>query len=290
MQIKLNKLVAPLYFSFIFLNCESQPSYLNSKQFNVEARTTFLNGYKSMDLSPLNEEGKCILKNIVENDLDKLNDWRIAIIKDRFVVKNYYDDYLHLHFSFINDQTNHNRIYFISLPHLEEFFWNLPKYYEPKNDTIYEFKGPPDLIKVNSILIDKFLESSSFFVKATDVKSFYSKFHLVRHLLEEMLRPIFPNEISVGTLVGDIENEFISGKISRTVYQNINDKITPMFNSENYQVQVFQVEQVCYVLLVYSVDEMTSKIKVDFFIIPEAERRDLTGYDETTEYLECLSR
>jgi hypothetical protein len=265
----------------------TQPKMLNSKRFNEKAKEFFITNLHSLDLSPLSEPDKCVLLKTVSNELETLNDVTMTIIADDFVVRNYHEKYLDLHFSLAFDQIS-ERFYFISLPQFEDFKMNVTKYYDQINDTTYRLKDPSGIMKLNTSLFDKLFSNDRFIVNLGN-DDFSKAFDLASAMLSEMFRDLYQRKISVGEFSGALQDKYNGKGISKNDLNMVNELIQPMFTENNYRVQVFFWKEVGYVLFVYFMDQSQLKIKVDSYLIPN-ERRRMVYRQVDTKYRECISK
>jgi len=270
----------------VSITVKTQPTILNS-HFNESAKEFFVTNFHSLDLSPLSEPDKCVLLNTVANDLGNLNDLRMTIIGDGFLIRNYHEKYLDFHFSFVFDN-NSDKFYFISLPQLVDFKTNVMKYYDQINDSTYTIKDPSWLIKLNTSLFDKLFSNDRFLIGVGN-DDFTRVFDLASAMLSEMFRDLYQRKISVGEFSGKVEDNYNRKTISKNDLNMINDLIEPMFTEDNYRVQVFSLKEVGYVLFVYFMDQSQLKIQVDSYLIPN-ERRRMVYRQVDTKYRECIPK
>lgn len=252
--------------------CASSQNIPTSQEFNRKASEYFLEHFNEFDLSPLDEVEKCMLKKTVENDLNELNGSKIVILHDKFLIKHYFEDYLQLGFSFIEDSKSGKR-YFLSLPQLDEFIFDVEANYVQKNDSVYQLEMPRQPVEINTRLLDDmFFSVEDFLVDQSGTRDFYSKSRFAGDLLREGFSFFHPYlEISLGDFVGRMQKDLSIGLLSHESFNKLM-KLEERSLQNEISLNIFFIEHIGYYLQIYSRDKATSKLKLDLIMLPDRER------------------
>lgn len=273
-----------LFLVILCSSCQSQ-DIPTVAEFNKEAADYFVENYQLFDLSPLDDFKKCTLKKIIENDLEELGGPRIAILHDRYLIKEYYDGFLQLHFSFIKEIET-GTFYFICLPQLDEFIYDVMANYRQKNDSIYELRSLQWQVRINTDPLLNLLSNDDFQFYSSDIHERFTKFRYASEVLTESLRLLRRNEISASRLQSalqeDLKQEIITDRAYKMAMQLIDDAV----RNEN-KIRTYEFDVAGYLITVYSVDKQRPHVAVDMFFIPKNERK-LISRSEGIKYRDCL--
>jgi len=277
-------LVLIIGFAIACSNCMYAQIETNSNRFNKTAAKTILSKFEGYDLKPFDETERCILKKVIQNDLDKLNNFRTVLLNDRFFIKNYSENYLGVEFSFVEDIINH-RYYFVCVPSLFKFIDNLSFLYEEKNDTLFVLKGGEGFQKLATPLLDSLFLNEGFKVTTSDEREIYKQLKAAQVTTYEVLHSVY-NEEPINFHV-EMENQMKSGLISTSDY----DRITKLYNlhlEENYLVDVCKLDYAGYIMFVYSFNKSASDhVKVDVYFLPKKARNRISHAVKSNYWKEC---
>src|SRR5687768_6836295 len=118
--------IALLFFGLIQFSCSSQPSSFNDQAaefFDKQAHVS------ENSLQNLSETERCILSKVIDNDLDKINNWKSTLLWDAFEVRSYFAPYLRLNFHFVK-ALGTNEYFFVCLPELDKFLYDVEMNYD----------------------------------------------------------------------------------------------------------------------------------------------------------------
>jgi hypothetical protein len=257
-----------------------------SDRFDKNAKEFFVENIQSFDLSPLPKWEQCVLEQTVINDLTLLNNWRTVFFYDSLIIKTYHDSFLQLPFAFIQNKRS-KTFYFLWVPFLKDYVYNVDSNYQPKNDTIYVLKEPVEAIKLSSHQLDDFFAKEVF--AAVDEQSFFSSVRAAKNLIKEVLPTIYANEISVEAFKARIDQMRTKNEMTKTNYDFIMEKlINPMFDGMDdsfHRVQTFHMAEAGYVILLYL--QQSQQLKLDIYFVPEKERP-WNARGTTTNYKDCF--
>ena len=108
----------------------------------------------------------------------------MVILQDKFLVKNYYEGYLQLHFSFVKNLGT-GKMHFISFPQFSEFVFDVKVNYERKNDSVYTLRVPREPIKLNTFMLEEFLMNREFLTIQSNHYDVAAKFRFASEVLNE---------------------------------------------------------------------------------------------------------
>jgi hypothetical protein len=135
-------------------NVVDSPNDNFADEFNARARVTFDQDFNTLDLYPLSDSIKDLWRVCISQHLDEMNSNKFSMV-DSFCIRNYYSPELGEEFAFV---AIHDKFYFLYLPRLYNFRHS--KVSSAADDVV----RPSDLVitRVNSIMIDRFLEEQVF--------------------------------------------------------------------------------------------------------------------------------
>jgi hypothetical protein len=225
------------------------------------------------------------LYKVVSNDLDKLNNWKTTLIDDRFLVRNFFEGYTQINFSFVKDIVS-EKSYFISLPTLDKFICDVQLNYIGKNDTTFILKNDKKrLVKLNTPLLDSIFTNAIFKIDDSKKNDFFDKYKISSHLLREVLEKIYKYEFS--GLPGRMQSQMNAGLITKTDYEDIIN-VFELNLRRNSIVEVCNIDRIGYVLVVYFFDKsISNNINVDLYFVPEKERSRLSKHYLSDYWKEC---
>jgi hypothetical protein len=207
------------------------------------------------------------------------------MINDRFLFKYYHETSLGLPFSFVKDKIL-DKFYFFCLPELTKYIWDINSHYTEENDSIYSLIEDAHPVKLKVGLLDEFFKNEAFSVDLNDKKSFRKKKELANHIMEETLKFMVPNEVAIDQFKDEFKSRVDSKLLSASAFEEIAKIIDPTFERANYDSRCFNIDGVGHLIITYSLNKDDSKIKVDFYFMPQTKRRYPAGRG-TTKYTLC---
>lgn len=281
-------------FVICLTSCLPNERNNGSAKFNDDAKEFFIKNASSLDLSVLTEEEKCVLSKSIENDLDDLNDWKMALVKDNLVVRRYVEPYTNLNFSFVRDKSL-NKLYFASfLDYWSIIFTPERKYYEKRNDTLLVFVDELKILRLNAPTFDTLLKSKEFQVDPNNPRDFYIKANFASRFLGELDQGLLHNKCSLDDLYGYAEKSLGAGHMKKDLSVQIQRLVRKGLDTGAYLVETHYFDFAGYLLVLYSKDgyskhRTNDQLKVEFFWVPFPQRRVVGwGFDRPTEYYECF--
>lgn len=265
----------------VSVGCSHNEIRSDRSRFNQLASVTFSNNSENYDLGALYDFEKCILRETIANDLDKMNDWRTVTIENRFQVRTYHASYLDLDFAFVKCG---DRFSFITLPDVVKHIYGVRYHYKEVGDD-WILKDSSAMYTINSTLLNEFLNDS---ISAIKNRSVFEKATLLNRLLPEIFYSPFFRPISRFEFKDMIDAQINAGEMTNYDYEKIRELIDHARPSVVELCSIFFMERVGWVLLNYPDKNLEeNKVKVDAYFIVFRERVIITRVDENTKYIKC---
>lgn len=270
---------ALVFGMFLFVACQNSSCPPDSdvmRDFNAAARSQILSKFDTIDLFPMSDREKCILKETISGFLDELNDFKITQI-DSFYVRNYTLEDLGRNFSVVMIK---DRYYLLALPRLFDY-WYTDKYYNPTADG-YKLRGPDGAIsRINSAGFDEFISNEVF----VDSSSYTLGHFMV------MLNAIFPELTHK-----EIRPREILEWIAEQPPQNqdvIESSLGPIIGSRGKwrlprDWRVYRIDYFGFVLFAFKErNDVLKPITVDIYFLPFVERLGTFYESDDVKYKNC---
>jgi hypothetical protein len=265
----MKKIVAILLLTLSFQVCLSD-SRLTSKAFNARARKFFIVNMNQIDLSPLDEIEKCILRETITQGLDSLSDSPLVILYDRYLLKHYRQPFLELGFTFVEDMQD-NKFYFLCLPEFYKSMYGISDIYEVAPNGRHKLKAPREAIKFNNLLFKNFTSLSDLQVTVTRA-DYDPKIIVLQSLIEYSFPELNCSNIEVYEFEKKMKESLELGWVSESSYEGIM-KILDNESSRRFVASdAYFVNGVGYLLFHYYLNKKTSLMNFDIYFIPERER------------------
>ncbi|HTF17555.1 MAG TPA: hypothetical protein VK658_05750 [Chryseolinea sp.] len=127
-------------WAILYSTCENRTAIVYEfniiRDYNKLAKRELIESFESLDLYPMTSTERCILKEIINRDLDKLNNYKL-IQFDSLCIRNYVLDDLGTRFSIAMKDGN---FYLLLLPRILEY-WYTDNYYH-SNAGLFELRKP----------------------------------------------------------------------------------------------------------------------------------------------------
>lgn len=266
----------------VSVGCSHNEIRSDRSRFNQLASVTFSNNSENYDLGALYDFEKCILRETIANDLDKMNDWRTVTIENRFQVRTYHASYLDLDFAFVKCG---DRFSFITLPDVVKHVYDVRNHYIEADDG-WILKDSSAVYTINSILLNEFLNDSISVIKE---RSVFEKATLLNRLLPEIFYSPFFRPISLYQFKDMLDAKINSGEMKNDDYNKVRKLIEPVHPSVVNLSCIFFLERVGWILLNYPEENLEgNKVKVDAYFIAVRKRSIVVHGEEHVKYLNCL--
>lgn len=264
---------------FLFVACQknSCPPYSDvMRDFNAAAQNQILSKFDTIDLFPMSDREKCILKKTISEFLNELNDFKITQI-DSFYIRNYALEDLGRNFSVVMIK---DRYYLLTLPRLFEY-WYTDRYY---NQTAhgYKLRGADGAIsRINSQGFDEFVSNEVF----VDSSSYTLGHFMV------MLNAIFPE-----LTYKEVPHREIQEWIAEQPPQNqdvIESLLDPIIGSRGklmmpHDWRAYRIDYFGFVLFAFRVNsDVLKPITVDIYFLPFVERFGTFYETDDVKYRNC---
>lgn len=269
-----------LFTCFIIIGCVGDKNS-DFDGFNYLACEAALRDFDEYDLGALSDSERCILKETIANDLDKLNDWRFVEVDNRFRIRTYHAPYLDLDFAFVK---HGDQFSFITLPDIVKYIYGIRHRYKEQHNK-WVLKDSSAVFTLNSVLLDNFLNDNAIAIKE---RSSFEKATLLNRLLPEIFSSPFFRPISRFEFKDMIDAQINAGEMTNYDYEKIRGLIDHAHPSTVELCSIFFMERVGWVLLNYPDKNLEeNKVKVDAYFIVFRERVIITRADENTKYIRC---
>jgi hypothetical protein len=248
----------------VALSCDHRIEDKNvGSTFNQQARDFFLTRYASDDFSPLTAREACILKTVIEHQLDSANESKILKI-GKWNVRSYFVNEISLGFKFARNEDG--EFYFILIPELYKLLGSNDSryYYQGKDDKWYP-NDSSRILPVNTDLVTEFIQRKVCMANESVRDS------LIQFIFSDVVRYQVTKEI------------FLLNVASLTEYGTIKDRVETVVSSNQDRIKIYQVPNLGFLIL----GDLCSSTH-NIYFIPQNQRAFVIKDDAPSAYKDCL--
>lgn len=282
----MKKIVTVLFLASAFSTGSCQRSFPTSSQFNEQAKEFFLEQYETLDLTPMDELERCILKEAITKYLDTLDNSKIVIVHDRFLVKNFYEPWLEMPFSFVKDAVT-NRFYFFCLPEFHKMIYDVDMNYELSEGGKYKLKAARGAKKIASPMINVFFSDFN----RSEGQQFYSATEIAKDIIHAAFPDLLCAYEPVSVVEWEMRNDCDSGLIAESALEEIVQLLNPSSSDTDHDTEAYFIDSVGYLFVIYCLSNPGEKVEVSFYLVPEVEGSFIDRpHHHVAEDRNCLTR
>lgn len=264
-----------------FAGCEppsDRPHRCNvMEEFNTRAKEQIQGNFDEIDLYPMSDREKCILRETISKFLDELNDYKLIQI-DSFYVRNYTIDGLGVNISIVMKE---GQYYLLCLPRLYEY-WYTDRFYQ-LDEGAYQLSGAEfSIARVNSSTFDEFISKEMSIGRDRNLT-----FRRLMVMLESIFPELMRREIDYDEIQNWLSNQPVN---NRNVIESVTRPIFDSKRSLRYPTnwRAFRLDHLGYVIFYFSItNEVSHPLSVDIYFLPFAERYGMFYETDDVAYKSC---
>jgi hypothetical protein len=268
-NMPMRRKIISLLTILLFVCCEGNKheSLPKEKEFNAQAKAAYFENCESL-ITQVSQKQKCVLRETISNDLDKINNVAIVLVTETFALRRYEDLYINRPFTFIQDRTN-GQFYFLYFPLIERYIYELEEFYRASQDGTFGLSSE-SVVRIECFGCASIIQHEVFKPKDHSDRSFFESVRLANSLFEEAFRPLYEASIDphyVRKYINELSANALIDEQSAKLGQRLADNY-----SLDKRIECFYIEGVGYIIFNFSKNE-NGGLRFDSYLIPLAKRK-----------------